>query len=182
MKKLNNNQIQKLILKELREIKELLKPEITGVVVDSTVKNNLITIKDTGKKTSELLAEYKSKFNVWTWYAPEELDKEFPPVTSERKFKYEQECENRGKSADEYDKEGIQGITLREWIIFDMEYFKREGKHLDEEYITLCTGKRYSTGYVPGAYWDRDNSQAVMGGNDPGRRDDHCGVRPSVRI
>lgn len=167
---------------KLNKILKLISERETAGVIATEVKNNLITIKDTGKKTSELLAEYKSKFNVWTWHSPEELDKDFPPVISERKFKYEQECENRGKSANKYDKEGIKGITLREWIIFDMEYFKREGKHLDEHHVTLCTGKRYASGSVPGVHWSRDNSPAYLYRYNPGVRYGYCGVRPSVRI
>ena len=37
--------------------------------------------------------------------------------------------------------------------MFELEYFKKNGKHLDVDNITLCTGSRCSGGNVPGVGW-----------------------------
>lgn len=46
-----------------------------------------------------------------------------------------------------------RGITLRERIIMELEYFKKTGQHLDIRNITLCSGSRWSDGNVPDANW-----------------------------
>ena len=37
-------------------------------------------------------------------------------------------------------------------------------------------------GNVPNAYWNRNNRQANLDGDDPDNRDDNCGVRSSVNV
>jgi hypothetical protein len=129
------------------------------------IPDNLILIEDDGKKkTSQLLADCKKLFPVWSYYSDEDLDRDFPPVTSKRYFKKVQEAdkENKNKSAKDCENEGIQGITLRERLIFEFLYFKETGNHLvDMDAITLCTGSRYRGGGVPSVYWDADGGELV---------------------
>ena len=39
-----------------------------------------------------------------------------------------------------------------------------------------------ASGNVPNAYWNRDNRQANLDRNNPGNRNDNCGVRSTVRV
>ena len=136
-----NTKLDKII--ELLEVKNL-----------SQVSDELITITDDGtKKTSEILNECRKQFSVYSYL--KDLDKDFPPVKTNRKFKYVRETDEdlKNKSANELEKEGIQGITLRERLLFELEYFKREGKHLDIDNITICSGSCCSDGSVPGVDW-----------------------------
>lgn len=108
-------------------------------------------------RTSELLQQCKDKFPVWSWYSNEELDTQFPApkkVTT-RYFKKEIEADENLKnmSANDLKEKGVKGITLRERIIIELEYFNETGKHLDIDNWTLCSGSRNSDGGVPRAYW-----------------------------
>ena len=120
------------------------------------VKDGVITIVDDCRKTSELMDECRSLFPTWSYWNNEELDDNFPAPKkpTSRKFAYTQEPDEkyRGWSADKLKKKGIECMTFRERIIFELEYFKREGKHLDIKYITLCAGSRFSDGSVPYSY------------------------------
>jgi hypothetical protein len=120
----------------------------------SIQEHRLIT-DDGTKKTSELLEVCRKLFPVWSYYSDKELDKMFPPVKTSRKFKNVQEADEdlKNKSANDLEKEGIKGITLRERIIFELEFFKETGEHLDVKNVTLCSGSRDSAGSVPRAYW-----------------------------
>ncbi len=115
-------------------------------------------IKDDGKlKTSELLAECKKLFPVSSYWSDEKLDTYFPapkePTT--HKFHNVQEADERwkNKSADDLDKLGVKGITLRDRLLFELAYFKETGNHLDVESITLCSGSRDPDGDVPCVDW-----------------------------
>ncbi len=59
-------------------------------------------------------------------------------------------------SAKEVKERGIQGITLSERLKMEIEYFKKTGKHLDNENITLCTGSHDNDNGVPKVNWDSD--------------------------
>ncbi len=51
-------------------------------------KEKYFRIVDDGKlKTSEILAECKKLFPIWSYYNDEQLDKDFPPIKSTRYFK-----------------------------------------------------------------------------------------------
>ena len=115
------------------------------------VKDGLITIVDDGRKTSEIMQECRGLFKVYSYCDDERLDKEFPPIKSVRKFHYIQEPDEKyaNKSYDDLQKEGVQGITLRERLLFEIAYFKKEGKHLDEKNWTLCSGSWSVGGSVP---------------------------------
>lgn len=138
---------------DLLRIEKLLKPEISGEIKSDS--NWFVIIDDGKKKTSELLNDCRKLFPVWSYYSDEHLDKDFPPV--ETKFKYrkrvEADEELKNKSVDDLEKEGIKGITLRERIIMELQYFKETGKHLDIVNLTLCSGSLHSDGFAVYADW-----------------------------
>lgn len=144
------NLLHKIWLQRMEELREKKKKVIMW---------NKIT--DTGKlKTSEIIAEMRKKFNVWV-YDEENIDKEFPPpkTSTTRTFKpnVEADEENANKSSDDLGEEGLKnGITLRERLIMELQYFKETGKHLDNDNITLCAGSRHLDGGIPSVHWSRD--------------------------
>lgn len=107
--------------------------------------------------TSELLQKCRDKFNVYSYYDDKKLDKDFPipKEATTRYFNWNIEADKNleNKSADDLEKNEIKVITLRERIILELEYFNLTGKHLDNDNVTLCSGSRYSDGYVPCARW-----------------------------
>lgn len=59
------------------------------------------------------------------------------------------------------------GITLRERMLLEIFFLKTEGRFLDRERVTLCSGSRYYNGLVPTMYeqkgeiqisWRRENT------------------------
>lgn len=122
----------------------------------TNIKNGLVTIVDNGKlTTSELLKAIGCKY--WSYWSDSELDKQFPPNKTSRQFKWIQEAdpENKNKSADDCEKEGLQSITLRERIIFEKLWFDKTKTHLDIDSVTICAGSRHRDGSVPGVDWGR---------------------------
>ena len=116
-----------------------------------------IQIKERPKlKTSELLQLCRDKFPVWSYLSDEELDKQFPAPekATSRIFldSIEPDKETLGKSVQEADP-NQKGITFRERIIMELEYFKKTGNHLDIKGATFCSGSSNADGYVPGCYW-----------------------------
>ena len=109
-------------------------------------------------KTSELLAECKSLFPVWLYYKDAQLNRDFPPpkeaTTHYFRDVVEADEKYKDKSAEDLEKAGIVGITLRERLIMELDHFKETGGHFDVENITLCTGSRGADGSVPVADWD----------------------------
>lgn len=120
----------------------------------------MFKITETKQKTSEILAEMKSKFDVWCWYDDAQLDKDFPPPTEIRtryfKKTVEADPEMANKSASDLEKEGVKGITLRERLLMEIQYFDETGGHLDIDNWTLCIDSRYSGGGVPDVDWYSD--------------------------
>ncbi len=119
-----------------------------------------ITVIDDGKKkTGEIIAELRKLFPVWV-YNESEVDKEFPAPTkpTSRQFLLVQEADEdlKNKSANDLEQEGIPGITLRERLLYELDYFRKTGQHLDIKNVTLCTGSRYSDGRVPYVGWYSD--------------------------
>ncbi len=119
-------------------------------------KMKTFTIKETKEKTSEILDEMRLLFKVWSYKDDSELDKTFPAPKklTTRHFQYsiEPDAETLGKSAQEGDPE-MKGITLRERLLMEIQYFKETGQHLDIKGVTLCSGSRCSGGSVPGVCW-----------------------------
>lgn len=71
--------------------------------------------------------------------------------------------EFKNMSANDLKEKGIKGITLKERLLLEIEYFKETGKHLDINCVTLCAGSRGVVSRVPivgrdgvdglGVYW-----------------------------
>ena len=105
------------------------------------------------QKTSELLEECKSLFPVWTWQDFKEFDKDFPSPKKATTRTFEPNIEadekHKSKSYDDLKKEGIEGITLREYLIMFRQYFRETGQRLDKDNWTLCSGSLYRDGHVP---------------------------------
>ncbi len=143
-----------------------------------------ITIVDDGKKrTSELIAELR-KINPVSVYHESEVDKEFPAPSkaTSRKFLLTQEADEdlKNMSANDLDREGVIGITLRERLLYELGYFEKTGQYLDEKTITLCAGSRYSDGYVPGV--DRSSGKIFIYWYFPDRRNDNLRSRREVSL
>ncbi len=126
---------------------------------------------DKSVKTSELYRKVKDKFSTWSYCNEEELDTQFPKPkkTTTRYFKDVQEAdeEHKNKSANDLEKEGIEGITLRERLIFEIEYFNRHDEHPDVDNMTLCSGSRFSDGRVPRVGWDVGDRKVCVGWCSP---------------
>jgi len=132
-------------------------------------------ITENNKKTSEIMNEMRSKFKVWSWYTNEQLDKDFPPpkeiTTREFADNVEADEEYKNMSANDLGEiKGFQGITLRERLLMEIQYFDKTGKHLDVDNITLCSGSRCSDGDVP--YVGRDGDGDVNVGEDDAQDQD----------
>lgn len=96
-------------------------------------------------------------FPSWKW-TDGDLDE---IVTSDRTGAYaiwirdrvEADEELKNLSANQLKERGVSGITLEERLIYELNYFKETGQHLDTQNVTLCSGSRYSGGYVPYVVW-----------------------------
>lgn len=168
-------------LSVLKEIRDLLKSQTKTEIIGVPIKDNLIKIVDDGKlKTSEIISEMKKLFNVYCYLDMDKLDIDFPPVKTKRKFKYIQEAdpENANKSANQLEQK--DQITLRERLLFELEYFKKEGKHLDVDNWTLCAGSRDRDGDVPRVYWSSDYRNVRVDWCDPDYSDGGLRSRSAV--
>lgn len=52
-------------------------------------------------------------------------------------------------------------ITLEERMLLEIQYFKKTGKHLDTDNVTLCAGSRDHDGSVPSADWNDAKFQVI---------------------
>lgn len=123
-------------------------------------EQNLIKLEMKSSMTAaSLYAECQKMFPCWK---SDFID--LDSITSERKgdytvyFKDTQEAdeENKNLSADDVKAKGMKTITLEERLLLEIAYFKKYGKHLDEQNVTLCTGSRDRDGSVPSAHWRVD--------------------------
>lgn len=165
-------------LKVLQDIRDRLDELIKqGIHRDLKIISHpeYFTITDDGSlKTSEIIQKCKDQFSVYSWYDMNQLDKDFPAPTTQttRKFKrnIEADEELKDKSADDLEKEGIQGITLRERLLMELQYFAETSKHLDIDNVTLCTGSRHSDGSVPSVGWRADDQWLCVFWDEPAYR------------
>ena len=122
------------------------------------------------------MAECKTLFDVYSYYDDEQLDKDFP-VPKEITTRYfknniEADEEYKNMSAKDLEAKKIEGITLRERLLLEIQYFKETNKHLDMGSITLCSGSRDSDGFVPCVNWYAgDHKVSVSRCNVDGRSD-----------
>ncbi len=85
----------------------------------------------------------------------------------------------RSRSASWAKENNISGETLLERLIHGLKYWDEKGKHLDINGITLCTGSRYSDGYVPRVYFNSGDEVRVSWDN-PDHAYGHIGLRETV--
>lgn len=122
------------------------------------MKQDYFTIVDgpTVGTLSEIITRCREKFPMWMYFENESQDAQFPAPQKEttRYFKkiVEADPEYADKSANELEGK-IEGITLRERLLLELQYFEETGKHLDEKSVTLCTGSRGAGGRVPNVDW-----------------------------
>lgn len=122
-------------------------------------------IDDSKLTTSQIVAEMRKSFKVWI-YDEENLDKNFP-APAKKTIRYfcknvEADPDLANKSAEDLEREGIEGITLRERLLLELQYFKETGNHLDKDSWTLCAGSRNSVGCVPCVHWYPDGGEVYV--------------------
>ena len=110
-----------------------------------------------GLTPEKIFSVLKKRMDVWKY--ADDLD----TVKSDRKTdrayaiwvrdRQEADEELRNKSANDFAKEQINGITLEERLLLELKYFLETGKHLDEKNWTLCAGSRNSDGDVLDVGW-----------------------------
>ena len=102
----------------------------------------------------------KRHFPTWS-YCGDDLDKAVPVndrITAKSyaiRIRDRQEADEELKklSANLLKEKGIQGITFLERLLLELKYHDETGQHLDRENVTLCSGSRYSDGFVPSVDW-----------------------------
>lgn len=147
-----------------------------------------ITIKDDGKlKTSEILQLMKSRFAVHCFYTNEQLDEQFPKPNkpAERSFldSPEPDSETLGLSTREAEEKGfLNGITLRERMLLEIDYFDRTNNHLDVKGITFCSGSRDSDGSVPSVDWSSGDQEVDVDWYYVDNSHAKCGLRSAVTL
>lgn len=159
--------------------------EALNTMFRSLMNNNCMVVFDNdAKKTSEIIAEIRKHFKVWSYWSDEELDKQFPPPPkpTERKFRNTQEPdkEKLGKPVRGVDGDGAKGITLRERLLMGFGYWKRTGKHLDIKGPTLCCGSLGRDGSLPVVHWSSAHEQMDIYWFGVGDSSLHGGVRLAV--
>lgn len=167
MKKTTNELLQ-LILKEQKLTNRLLDKGDKPVAIEKPGEDKPDYIKLEMKDymtPAYLFSEMKKLFEVYVWV---ELD----GIISERSgdytvyFKNVQEADEdmKNMSADDIKVKGIKTITLEERLQLEIVYFKKYGKHLDIDNITLCSGSRGRVGSVPNVYWNSDDRKVSVDG------------------
>ena len=79
------------------------------------------------------------------------------------------------------------GMTPEEWLMQAITTLEEKNQVIDDwrgkGSIAYNTGAYFqASGFVPRAYWDRDNPQAVLGGSAPSNRLGNIGARSAVRV
>lgn len=134
------------------------------------------------KKTSEIIADMKKMFCVYSYYDTDKLDRDFPAPKKEttRYFNKTVEADEGLKNKSANNLKDIPCITLRERLIMEIEYFKETGAYLDVQNITLCAGSRDSGGGVPNVDWDADYRLVRIGWYGTGGSSDLVRARAIV--
>lgn len=119
---------------------------------------NWLIIMFQGLTANKLYDKCKERFGAWRY--TENLDTIKSVRTTEKTYaiwlrdRVEADEENKNKSANDCEKEHINGITLPERLLQELWYHWKTGKHLDIQNITLCSGSRYPHGFVPFVDWN----------------------------
>jgi len=118
---------------------------------------NWLIVMLAGLTPNKLFAKCEERFASWCYTYDIETIKSVR--TADKTYavwvrdNIEADKENKNKSANDCDKEGIKGITLEERLLLELFYHWRTGKHLDSINVTLCSGSRYPYGHVPNVCW-----------------------------
>lgn len=118
-----------------------------------------------GLTISQVLKALKRYMKVYL-YKDDLSDKDIPTndrdakngsyaVRFRKRVEADQELKNY--SANDLKENKVAGITLLERLVMELIYFEEtDGKHLDIDNWTLCSGSRRSRGYVPYVRWRSD--------------------------
>lgn len=152
-------------------------------MLHNTTEMKTFKIIETTQKTSDIIKEMKALFSVWSYLDDKELDQQFPPLTkiTTREFLYsvEPDPDTLGKSAKEADPQQT-GITLRERLLMEIQYFKETGSHLDIKGWTICSGSRYSDGRVPSVCFHPSTGEVRVNWYGVDHSHSPCGLRQQV--
>lgn len=115
-------------------------------------------------------------FSCWKWTDKSLNDVLEPDRTTEGthialfRDRVEADEEFKNLSANMLKEKKIVGITLKQRLTMELDYFFRTGRHLDIQNITLCSGSRYVDGFIPGVGWGSVGMDVI--GYGPDDRDD----------
>ena len=119
---------------------------------------NWLIIMMEGLTPNKLFAKCQERFASWRY--TDDLDAIKSVRTADKTYsvwvrdRIEADEENKNKSANDCEKEGIKAITLEERLLLELFYHWRTGKHLDINNVTLCSGSRDPDGDVPRVYFN----------------------------
>lgn len=148
----------------------------------TTIKT--ITITDDGTlKTSEIIALMKKEFPVYSYYTDEQLDSNCPPLKNPTTRVFlatpEPDPTTLGLSYNDCIEKNLPLITLREYMLLTIAYFKETGDYLDRKGWTI-TSNLDSDGVVMGGCWSGDRCRLSF--DDRDWRNSDCGPRSSVQV
>ena len=126
----------------------------------------------------------KKLFKAYSSYNDKQLDGDYP-APKEATVRYfraniEADEEHANKSANQLEKENIPGITLRERLLLELQYFCVTGGHLDIKNYTLCSGSRDLGGIVPFVSWLGAFDRLDVGWSSVGYCSDYVRAREAV--
>ena len=152
--------------KDIREIRKGVGILVAGDTIVQGIekqKDGYFTITDEAKlKTSEMMNELREKFNVYSYWNNNELDKNFPkPIKATTRYfnkSQDPDTETLNKSYDDLKAEKKEFCTLREYILMFMQYHEETGKYLDEKGWTVFSDS-LPGGDVAYGYWHPDHRE-----------------------
>lgn len=140
-------------LKNIAESLDAIRTSLALIVASNTLVESIekqeipkekewYIVEDDGKlKTSELLAECKKLFPVWSYYTDEQLDT-LCPVPKEKivkVFRESIEPDVLNMSYNDGIEKGIKFASARDRIILELQYFQKTGKGLDIQGWTITS-------------------------------------------
>ncbi|MFZ4632076.1 MAG: hypothetical protein ACOYL8_02615 [Patescibacteria group bacterium] len=89
----------------------------------------------------------------------------------------------RGTSALWAKENNVSGETLLERLLHDFKYWDETGKHLDHNYLTICSSSRFANGFVPLVAFDQDNIEGIIITQcEENKKHPHLGHRQVFRL